>query len=347
MKTSTNLSSIFTLFRGLMLAALFLSPWGLIAHAEEGASFGLRPVRYDPNVPATQSYFIYDATPGQTIRDEVQVTNTGSATGTVRLYAADAQTAATSGAVYGSADDPGQKVGSWITLDAQEVTLAPGEERVVGFTIVIPADIRPGQHLGGLVAQDTEVTRGSEGGVLQINMQTRVVTAVQINIPGETIEKLSITSLTPEVQGAYQILTMGLRNEGTEMVKAQGTLTVFDSQNQEIRRQSLQINTLLPDADIQYPIPVERQALSAGEYRAIVELTYGQQGQVSHEASFEVTNRQVEQLYEAQEQQLPDRPTSASLMDRMLRWPVLATFAIGLILLGIVVVNFMRRPRKA
>lgn len=87
--------------------------------------------------------------------------NTGDEAGSVRLYAVDAATGQNSGAVYLDAEAPRTNVGAWISLEHDTMLLAPGEERTIGFTVVVPATAQPGDHLGALVAQGTP--RTSEG----------------------------------------------------------------------------------------------------------------------------------------------------------------------------------------
>lgn len=291
--------------RYLLLAMLLLGPRSVGAQAAGGPSFGLRPVRYDPDRPATQSYFIYDVSPGQSFQDEVQVTNSGSASGTVRLYPVDATTGQTSGPVYLSAADVRKGVGAWIELDQTELTLAPGESRAVAFKIRVPQSARPGQHLGGLVAEDTVLKEGQSGGALQVKLQQRMVTAVQINLPGVMVEKVEITGVASSIQAGNQVLELGLRNDGTEMVKPSGSVHVTNAQGQEVQRLNFQLESILPDTQIQYPVQIERQALAAGEYHATVRISYGKQGTASYETTFQVTNGQVSQLYEAKPQLPP------------------------------------------
>ena len=79
-------------------AAVVFPASGWSARGE--ASFALKPLKYDPALTATKSYFILDAKPGDVIHDQIRVVNTGGRTGTAYLYAVDATTGQTSGAVY-------------------------------------------------------------------------------------------------------------------------------------------------------------------------------------------------------------------------------------------------------
>jgi hypothetical protein len=324
----------------LILALVLLGPWSAITHAAGGASFSLRPVRYDPAVPATQSYFIIRAENGQSFQDEVRVSNTGDAAGTARLYPVDAATGANSGLVYLSSADPRTDVGAWITLDQDELTLGPGENRIVKFTVTIPRDARPGQHLGGLVAENAQTEVQPQQGALQVNFQRRMVTAVQVNLPGASVEKLAITGVTSEVAAGYQVLRIGLRNEGTELVKPVGTVQVADARGQTVQNLKLTLQSILPHNEIKYPVAIERQVLAPGDYHALVAITYGKQGVVSYETTFTVSTAQVAQIYEAQGQQLAPGVAPVSGLASYLPWVLIGV--LSAVVLGMLV--FRRRP---
>jgi hypothetical protein len=305
---------MFRLIRFLPLALILIVLATPVAHAEDRASFGLRPVRYDPARPATQSYFIYDAAPGQVIRDEVRVSNRGGEAGTVRLYAVDATTGRTSGAVYLEGDDAAsrQQVGGWIVLEQHELMLQPGEERTVAFTVTVPPGARPGEHLGALAAEDAFVQEGAREGALQVNMHSRVVTAVQVNLPGPVVEQVTVGGITAAVEQGLQTFVLSLRNEGTHMVKPTGSLRVLDGQGEELRRMSLQLDTFLPETTIDFPLIVQGEALPDGEYSVILDLRYGQKGATGYRGSVAISREQVAQLYEAAGQQLPPLPEPAT-----------------------------------
>ena len=99
----------------LVLLAAFVALSGAqavsAADSPRAASFALRPVKYDPALPETKSYFVLDTTPGATIADRVRVTNVGTAAGTLKLYAVDGTTGKTSGTVYENSTAPRRDVG--------------------------------------------------------------------------------------------------------------------------------------------------------------------------------------------------------------------------------------------
>src|SRR5207245_4589025 len=95
-------------------------------------------------------YFVYSLPPGSVQQGGVIISNSGTAAGSVKLFAADATTGRTTGTVY-LTDRKAQRVGAWITLSTTTLTLKPGQHQTVHFTVRVPANAGPGQWVGGIV----------------------------------------------------------------------------------------------------------------------------------------------------------------------------------------------------
>src|SRR5712692_8220053 len=108
------------------------------------ASFALQPVTYDPALPQTKSYFIFAAHRGETLYGKAKVTNVGAMTGTAYLYAVDATTGQTGGAVYLARGKPRLDVGGWIRLAIRKAVLRPGQSVIVPFVMRVPGRVRAG-----------------------------------------------------------------------------------------------------------------------------------------------------------------------------------------------------------
>jgi Bacterial protein of unknown function (DUF916) len=239
------------------------------------SSFALKPLKFDPAVPATRSYFILRLRPGQRISSRFVVSNVGTSHGTAFLYPVDATTGQTSGAVYLSRTSPRRDVGSWITLGVSRVKLAPGERRVVSFTLRVPArGLRPGDHLGGIVVENARLTTGSRSSPLRINIRHLTIDAVEVKVPGRAVRTVTIAGVTAGGGHGYQRVFVRLRNVGTAMLKPSGKLTVTDSTGRQVADRSFRLDTFLPQTQINYPVLLPGQALSPGSYRATVTLTF-------------------------------------------------------------------------
>ncbi len=266
----------------LVVAALLSGAVTLLATPADAAggqaSFAVKPVLFDPALPATKSYFIVQAKPGDVIADKVTVANTGTSTGTAYLYAVDATTGQTSGAVYLSRQSPRNDVGRWTRLARAQVTLAPGASTIVPFTIRVPADARPGDHLGGIVAENSEIQNGSGHGALRIRIKHLTIAAVELQLPGRVLSRVDVTGVKPGGQQGWQYIYVHLRNTGTVLVKPKGRLAIRKVNGRLVTARKLELDTFVPRTAIDYPVLLPRKTLAPGKYTATVTIASSDRG---------------------------------------------------------------------
>jgi hypothetical protein len=204
------------------------------------------------------------------------VQNQGTAAGTVRLYPVDATTGQTSGAVYLAEADPRADVGAWTAVDGTPFTLNPGESRIVPVTITVPASPRSGQHLGGTVAEGAQTSGGT-----QVTIKTLTIMAVLMNLPAPFVERMTVPGIAPGGDQANPRLLLGLRNDGTMLLKPTGSITLSDTQGQRALQLPLALDTFVPQTQITYPLAIPPGTLPVGDYSATVILDYGNNQQTS------------------------------------------------------------------
>ena len=319
----------------LIIAVLLTGVFGSsVAHAAGGQpDFVLQPVLYDPSEPVTKSYFVFDTLPGTILHNRVRVTNSGTAKGTVSLYAVDATTGQTSGAVYLTRDDARQDTGAWVTLGIQQLTLDPGQSRIVPFRVAIPKIVRPGQHVGGIVAESMMLESSSQNSTLQLKVKNLTIIAVQVNLPGSPIEQLEATGIQPGGANHYQTLLLGFRNTGTMMLKPHGTLQVTNTQGYLLQTLSLALDTFLPQTAIDYPVNVQNKALGVGSYRATLALIYGHGHELHYTTTFTITGQQIAKVFETSN---PLQSPGLGVFDLLAPWQMVVDILFGLLLLGVV-----------
>jgi hypothetical protein len=239
------------------------------------ASFAVTPVVYDPALPVTKSYFVFPGRRGEVIKGQVRIANTGTATGTAFLYVVDATTGKTSGAVHRSHQSPRRDVGAWTRLARSRVTLGPQASVVVPFRVEVPAGARPGDHLGGIVAENASVPRSAGRGALRIRIRHLTIAAVLVQLPGAAVARIAIDGVRAGDGHGYQYVYLHLANAGALATKPRGRLLVSDRRGHRIARREFQLDTFLPGTAIDYPVLLPRRALRPGAYRASVALSYG------------------------------------------------------------------------
>lgn len=299
----------------LLLALLVIFPGGGVASAQEpeaAPSFSLKPVTYNPDTPQGASYFALDAWPGETIKTEVMVTNTGETDGVAQLYAVDATTGQTSGVVYHQKHVAPEHVGTWVALDDTELALAPGEERKVTFTLAVPEDARPGHHLGGIVvvpvasAEGTPAASSEDGETsMQVHLELRMAIAVQVTVPGAEDAEMQITGLAPGGSDGYQTLNIDMGNTGNTMLKPRGEVVVRNDGGDIVQDLAFQLDTFLPGTAIDYATYIEGEALGVGSYEAAATLYYGDGQEAIYTQTFTIEEADIEEVFHAREPLAP------------------------------------------
>ncbi|MBS0592051.1 MAG: DUF3324 domain-containing protein [Proteobacteria bacterium] len=281
----------------LAAAIALILPPGSAAAA--GPTFSLKPE------PATESgYFVLSGKPGETLRAKVLVTNAGGGAGSTRLYAVDATTGQTSGAVYLSRGAPRRGVGRWIKLGKNALTMEGGESQVVSFSVRIPEGTPPGQYLGGLVTQRFTKTvqppsggggEGEEGG-FKVKIHALSVLAVQVDVPGTRRAAMNLTGIKPGGTPGHQALLLGIENAGNVLTKGSGTLRVVNAGGRQVQRQEFALDTFVPESEIEFPVYVQGKALPPGSYRGTVTVHY--RGKTARRTfPFKITSSQVKQVF--------------------------------------------------
>lgn len=241
---------------GLALALALLG-WPGIVQGQEHMSFGIGPARADPNNPETFAYFVHTLSPGSTLADEARVQNGSDVPIVLKMYAADAQTSIGGGPGFAHEGQELNGVSRWISLPVSEISLGPGEERIVPFTVEVPPDASPGEHTTGLVVEaapseeipvgEQAPSSGEDGATFAVRVVNRAAVAVLIDVPGTRVAALEITSVCmkeQDDQGADFRVYVG--NMGNIRVRGEGFLLIKDRKGTELASIPLQMGSILP-----------------------------------------------------------------------------------------------------
>ncbi len=275
----------------LAFAGLVLAP---AAHAAtKGPVFGLRAVGSNE-----RGYFVYSITPGASQTGAVIVSNVGNASGTVKLFTADATTGRTTGTVYETDKQP-TRAGSWVTLSSTAVTLAPGGHKQVAFTVHVPPGTPAGEWVGGIVAETSHQLTGSKSkqkANVQIKIRDLTIIAVQANVPGPLRSGFVIGKVTTGGQRGFQQVIVHMASTGNKLVKPTGRVTIFDSKSKLVQTLPFKMDTFLPLTAIDYPLLLKK-ALPAGDYQASVTLRVPGGPIVRANPTFSVSSTDVKQVF--------------------------------------------------
>jgi hypothetical protein len=164
------------------------------------ASFGIAPAGIER--PDDRPYLRYSAAPGSVIYDHVALLNQAGTPIDLQLYSGDVIMAGAGGLAVPARGEKSTDAGSWITLDAggpqahvPAQTTAGVGYTVLPFSITIPANAQPGDHVGGIVGSLVAVGQAGQN-TPSIDLEQRVVARVYIRVAGPLKPGLVVTDVT-------------------------------------------------------------------------------------------------------------------------------------------------------
>lgn len=196
---------------GALLGLLFLPAYP--AKAIDPGGLGGKPARPQADNARSQSIFIHTIEPGASVADAILVINNEATEKRALVYATDSQIS--SGGAFACAQkvDSKNSVGSWITVEQEEVAVPAFKTAEVGFSITVPGGTAPGEYNGCLVVQEADRAAEVIGNGLSLSFRSAV--RVAITVPGELRKGLFITHLTSEhVPSEQRAVQVKLKNNG-------------------------------------------------------------------------------------------------------------------------------------
>lgn len=228
-----KLLKLITPFLALLVVASFAQSVGGI----EANSFGILPANPDPNVPLTKSWFLYEVDPGDIIEDGVQINNGYAETTTFKLEAVDAITLNGGGfGLLDSVSSENENLGSWVKLEADLITLEPGESKVINFVVTVPLTAEVGDHIGGLtvMAIDADPDGVLRSGGSTIRIRTRVGVRMYLLVAGDIIRDFKLRGRSfmgrfSDIVFKFKIQNLGnIRTEPKADIRIYGLFGLFD-----------------------------------------------------------------------------------------------------------------------
>ncbi|OKK19589.1 hypothetical protein AMK16_16060 [Streptomyces sp. CB00455] len=227
MRTRTPL---YGLLAGLLLLGAGLLPAATAAAADNG-TWGVFPTPAAGAAVTDRAYFFHQGAAGTTVQDSATVLNSSDKELTFRVFATDAVNTPSGGA-FGllPVETEPKDVGAWISLPpetATTVTVPAKGRKDVPFTVRVPADASPGDHVGGIVALNTAVEGVQQDGKVQVGVRRSVGARLYFRVPGPLAPGLSVEDVTvsrsaplvPWIGKARATVSYALVNRGNVAVE--------------------------------------------------------------------------------------------------------------------------------
>jgi hypothetical protein len=246
------------------------------------ASNGLWSV-YPTTAPGHPSrVFVQPAlVPGKTYADSVTVANYTSAPLDFNLYGSDAFNTPGGGLSLRRRTDPQVDIGKWIVLPTAMLVVPAHGQAVVPFTINPPQAATPGDHVGGIVAEQTQGTTSNQGSV-PVTVIQAVAVRVYGRVKGPLKPQLSVrnTSMTLSRPTSSQFggpvtarVRFTLTNAGNEVLSPEAKVALTTPFGTAAHR-SIEVGQLLPGNTLTYSLAFPGLA-ALGHLQAQVTVTAG------------------------------------------------------------------------
>lgn len=231
--------------------------------ANGAITWGVQPS--SPEGPNLRPYFNYVLAPGAELVDYVGVTNFSDKPLTLSVYASDAFNNSSGGFDLLAANIPPADAGTWVALKKNVVKIPPKTRLDIPFTLKVPADASPGDHVAGIIAS---YTVAGQGGNQSVTVDQRVASRVYARVTGPVQASLAVENMNVEYQRPAMFVGPGsatvsftLRNTGnvrltgTQVLRVASMVGTSASPSPEALPE--QIPELLPGNSVDFVVPIE------------------------------------------------------------------------------------------
>ncbi|HQY32729.1 hypothetical protein [Actinotalea sp.] len=162
-------------------------------------SFGISPAGVDR--PDQRPYLAMTAPAGAVVYEHAALINQDDVPVSLEVYGADVIMAEGGGLAVRAKADPSTDAGSWISIEGPTTIEVPAQTpetgfgyAVVPFTVTIPTNAEPGDHVAGFIASLVSVGAGGENSP-SIQLEQRVAARVYIRVQGELDPDLALSDV--------------------------------------------------------------------------------------------------------------------------------------------------------
>nr|WP_300149320.1 DUF916 domain-containing protein [Propionicimonas sp.] len=176
----------------------------------------------DNGFGAQRSSYSYSINPGTELSDSIVITNRGSESLELGIYAAD-----------GFTNDDGQLdlqeavatptgVGGWVHGEGDRLSIDPGTSVEYPFTVSVPENATPGDYVGGIL---TSLTSSSDAS--QVNTDRRLGIKIALRVSGDLAPSIAVENTRLDWSGSMNpfaggdaTLSYTIRNTGNTVIAA-------------------------------------------------------------------------------------------------------------------------------
>jgi hypothetical protein len=221
------------------------------------------------------SFFDLKMAPGESRTFAVQISNDGSATLSVRTYAADVYTIINGGFGARLAGQPQSGMTEWLDYPMTVWSFAAGGTLRRTFMVSVPATAKPGEYISSLVLENAEPIEVS--GAVGVNQFIRQALGVVVTVPGPRLPALVIgAASTKEVAGST-VVSVAIANTGNVRLQPKVQFALLDAAGDQISQASSQMGTVYAGTSTFLEVPLAA-LLPPGSYSLRLTFVDSKQG---------------------------------------------------------------------
>lgn len=226
--------------------------------------------------PSQRSWFVYEALPGTTIKDKVELINQAKTTMIIRVAVLDGAVTNDGGYTLVGNKEENKDIGTWANLSDETVTLLPGARKLIDLTVHVPSNADVGSHPGGVViwADKSSTANKKPGGMLSI--VTRVAARLYLTVPGDIVRKLDVSNVRHTLAEGVLYFNMGFRNNGNVTLMPEADIKLKGIFGSVGEQKDSQFGMILRGGTIDSRVPWQKKAPKFGRFVADFRVHYGE-----------------------------------------------------------------------
>jgi hypothetical protein len=182
--------------KNLLLLILLVSlPFSALAQPVETK----QGVYSKPAFPNKENPFQFsmEIRPGEAQTETLEIKNESTDTATIKIYGTDSGTNDKGSLAFKLSTEKQSEAGRWITPLQPNINLEPDQSINTEFTVLIPPDTEPGEYLGGISVEISNIgTQTNEsGGKVQVNIRKIEKVYIKVTDNPQPIEKMPPPSI--------------------------------------------------------------------------------------------------------------------------------------------------------
>ena len=160
----------------------------------------------------------------------------------------------------------------WIEAKQESFTLAPGEAKVINFSINVPSDAEPGGHYASILSVVTADTDAKSGSAIA----QKIGALVLLSVSGAVKEDLFIKEFSSPffIEKGPVPFTIRFENTGSIHVRPTGFVSISDAWDKKIKDIAFPQKNILPGAIRKLDVTWDKSFLF-GKYHADLVGSYG------------------------------------------------------------------------